>query len=186
MCLWRCSCFCPSFSLLVPLNLSVAFMEIKRDVPHVLEILSFWLKWIWIWIWTWTWTAALEVNGSILPHYFMVCVLSIVSPSSISVMTFLQHHSAVQKTVRGQQHLALPQMSERPDWPWRNAWGGKNQGVPRLNCKSCFFLIIKHVQSMEKMAAAQQLKKKKKPSFTNADCTGSNRLDLWVWSGQSL
>lgn len=73
----------------------------------------------------------------------MACVLSIVSPSSISVMTFLQQHSAVKKTVRGQQHLALPQMSKTwwgLDWPWRNVWEEK-QHIPRLSCKCCFFSL---------------------------------------------
>lgn len=46
-----------------------------------------------------------------------------------------------------------------------------------------FFLIIKHVQSMEKW---QHVRNRKAPSLPNADCTGSHRWDPWVWCGQSL
>lgn len=60
--------------------------------------------------------------------------------------------------------------------------GGKDNKAPDW-AATRFFLIIKHVQSMEKW---QHVRNRKAPSLPNADCAGSHRWDPWVWCGQSL
>lgn len=102
---------------------------------------------------------------------------------------FLQQHSAVKKTVGGQQHLAqMSQTWSGPRWPWRHV---RETGEKKKNNNTSLgwtldavfflfsFLIIKHEQSAEKW---QRFRNRK----NIPDCTGSNRWDLWVWSGQSL
>lgn len=61
--------------------------------------------------------------------------------------------------------------------------GAENQHLPALN--SFFFSSLLNMCNQWKNGSSSG-REKKILSSNNADCTGSNRRGVWVWSGQSL